>query len=188
MATDISIISNAFILLGKQAINALDPKNPIHTAAKNLYETLLPDLLSSAPWRQAVKNITLNKVNETPNNNERWSFIYELPNDPKMLSLYKVYPTMDYQIYNNYLYCNLNDVKVDYVYRVTEDKFPPYFVNLITYALTYHLAMPVTQNSTLVQFWGNQYKIKKLSAQAMNANQIPSQVVSYNPIYEAHFV
>jgi len=187
MANKVKIISDAFVLLGKQAINVLDYTNPIHVAASSIYDTVLPDLLCKAPWRYTVINKTLNRINDTPNNNEEWQYEFELPDDPKILLLYKTYPEMDYQIYQNRLYCNELEVKVDYVYQSAETEFPPYFVSLMVYSMTFHLAMAVTQTVTLVQFWQQRYEQQKTIAEGINGNQIPSQIIGNDIVYKAHF-
>lgn len=187
MANKVSIISNAFVLLGKQTINSLDPTNPIHVAAAQLYDSVLPDLLCKAPWRYTITNQDLKRINSTPNNYGSWSYMFELPDDPKMLLLYKVYPESNYQIYQNHLYSNQLELKVDYVYQSDEETFPPYFTTLLIYAMAYHLAMPVTQSTTLVQFWSSEYRRQKTIAEGINANQIPSQIIGNDIVFNSHF-
>lgn len=187
MVNKVTIISNAFVLLGKQTINSLDPTNPIHVAASSVYDFILPDLLCKAPWRYTMKNKTLNRINATPNNSERWSYIFELPDDPKMLLLYQVYPEIDYQIYTNHLYCNALEVKVDYIYKSDELTFPPYFVSLMVYGMAFHLAMPVTQTVSLVQIWKDEFKTQKTLATGISASEVPSQRIKRDKIYNAHF-
>ena len=188
MTSKVSIISDAFVLLGKQAINHLDTTNPIHVASSNIYDLILPDLLCKAPWRSAMKNQTLGQLTTEPNNDEAWTYIYELPDDPPILLLYKTYPETNYQIYENHLYCNVNEIKIDYVFKPQEDRFPPYFVSLMVYAMAYHLSMAVTQNSGLVSFWYKQFIQQQVIATGISANQVPSQIIGNDVVYGAHFV
>jgi hypothetical protein len=186
MASKVSIISNAFILLGKKPINTLDLTNSTIVAASNIYELVLPDLLSKCPWRSAMINQTLSRVNETPNNN--WQYIFQLPTDPKIIYLYNVEPLTAYEIYGDKLYTNVTEVKVDYVYKPPADEFPDYFVTLMVYAVAYHMASQITQAAKLTQFWYQRFLEQKVMANSISLSQIPTRSVRRDQVYSSHFV
>jgi hypothetical protein len=188
MTSKVSIISNAFVLLGKKPITVLNNQKPAHSAASSLYDLLLPDMLSKCPWRSAMTNQTLSRINEEPNNSTEWGYQFQLPTDPKMILLYNVTPTMNYQIYQDRLYCNYLDVRVDYVFEPSSEHFPAYFVMLMVYTIAYHLASQVTQQAKLTQFWYTRFTQQKIIAMGISANQIPSQIIKYKPIIAAHYV
>ena len=66
MATQVSIASNALLLLGAKTINSLDEGTDRATLSANLYDSLRDDMLRSHPWNCAVKRVLLAPDTDVP--------------------------------------------------------------------------------------------------------------------------
>ncbi|MHA1353589.1 MAG: hypothetical protein ACTSR1_00255 [Candidatus Heimdallarchaeota archaeon] len=181
-------ISNAFVLLGKQPINQLDTTNALHNAASNIYDLMVRVLLSDHPWNFAKKEVDLQLTTETSSNEDKWKYVFKLPSIPQILVIYGVYPKTDYDIFEDRLYSNQNELKLTYIYKVREDDFPTYFELAITYKTCSSLALAVTQNPAIVNEWSKQSQLQLVRARQLDSSQAPSvQIDPNNDIYSSFF-
>jgi len=179
MATDISMCSNALILLGHTTINSFTDPGAGATAAANLYDTVYEDALTGHPWRFAMGKVTLSKLTDTPLN--EWTNAFQLPGN--LLLTYRTYPRSNFEIYEDKLYTNNNEVEIDYWFKPTETSLPPYFVKYMQYALAAEFAISVTDNRTLADLFANQAMQQKMIA--VNRD---SQGRTNNAIQSAPFI
>jgi len=183
--TKTQIISMAFELLGNAQIMSLNPEsNPHHASASRFYDQELKNILTMHPWRFAMKTRDLIADFDDPTN-ERWRYKYVIPLD--VLSIYKV-NVFGYTIFDDRIYANVNSLQIDCLEEVSTDKFPPYFVTLLVYRLAELLSLKITQKTDLAKYWSAKADQQYIRARTIDINQVPSQVVSYDPIYSAHFV
>jgi hypothetical protein len=63
------------------------------------------------------------------------------------------YPNKDWEIQGDKLLTNLPAVYLDYQYSLGEFAMPQYFVQLLKYMMSWHLAMPITEQSDRAQYW-----------------------------------
>jgi hypothetical protein len=59
----------------------------------------------------------------------------------------------DWEIQGDVLLTNLTSVYIDYQYSVGEFAMPQYFVQLLKYMMSWHLAMPITEQTDKAQYW-----------------------------------
>lgn len=183
MASDIQIISDAFINLGKPPVNSPVTDNPIFAAAKDIYDHILPNVLTWHSWRFAMKNLSLTKVDE-PSPFDRWSNVFELPGD--MLLAYRTDPITDFEIFDSRLYTNLNVIKLEYLFQASEAVFPPYFTDLMVLVLTARIAMTVTQLADLAAFWQKEADRALIIARGLDSSIMPNPTVVRDALWEAH--
>lgn len=145
MATDISMSSNALLLIGHETINSFTDAGAGARAAANLYETVYEDAITSYPWRFAIGKVTLSKLAAEPLN--EWKNAFQLPGD--LLLTYRTYPRSPFEIYENKLYSDQETIEIDYWFKPEETTLPPYFVKYMQYALASEFAISVTDNRTL---------------------------------------
>lgn len=187
MASEVSIISNAFVLLGSKAINAFDDNNNTHIAARRLYDQLKPELIQMHGWRFAINSKQLDLLTETPIVDD-WNYAFSFPINPTSLLLYRPRPLVDFEIFNSRIYANVNSLKMDYLYLPDESDFPYYFTSALTYYLSARLALNVSQRSDLVQYWDRQAAKMIAIAQSTDALQYPNKAIQVDYLYSAHFV
>ena len=157
--TSVSIANNALTLLGANTISSFTDGTKASGIANNMYEFVKKHTLSMYPWKFALKKVQLAQDSTTPVN--EWNYQYTLPTDAVSSLPVAVFFTgnanapkqLDFEIYGNKLVTNSNTVYIDYVYDVTEANMPTYFVTLLVYQLAWHLAEPITDQTTKADYW-----------------------------------
>jgi len=179
MATDISMSSNALLLIGHGTINSFTESGAGAKAASNLYDVVYEDAITSYPWRFAMGKVTLSKLSSSPLN--EWTNAFQLPGD--LLLTYRTYPRSPFEIYENKLYSDQETIEIDYWFKPEETTLPPYFVKYMQYALASEFAISVTDNRTLAETFDAAANTQKLVA--MNRD---SQGRTNNAIESAPFI
>lgn len=160
MATDISMSSNALLLIGHGTISSLTEPGAGARAAANLYPTVYEDALTGHPWRFAMGKVALSKLLDTPLN--EWKNAFQLPGN--LLLMYRTYPRSTYEIYEDKLYTDEESVEIDYWFEPAETTLPPYFVKYMQYLLAAEFAISVTDNRTLAETFSAMAEKQKLVA------------------------
>jgi hypothetical protein len=184
MATDVQIISDAYVLLGKKPVSSPLTDNPQYSAAKDIYDRLLPAVLSMHTWRFASKSFQLSESTET-SPFERWSKVFLMP--AEQLVSYRTEPIAEFEIYENKLYTNETAIRLDFVFKASEANFPPYFTRLMTFQLAADIAMTVTQTLTIAQYWDQKAARELNNARYLDSTIQPNPVVVRDAIWESHF-
>jgi hypothetical protein len=184
MTTKVSILSQAFVLLGTKPVN--DPQNnPIYAAVSDLYDSIYPKLLAEHPWRFASQLFALNLVNETPPIETRWTKIFQLPAD--LVRIWRTYPTCDYTIFQDKIYTTASSLTLEYVFQVDESKFPDYFTWLLVLTLARDCAMLVTQNATVKASFDKDAATQNAMAKFLDSQGIPGTTPRRDAVYSAHY-
>ena len=179
MATDISMSSNALLLIGHETINSFTDAGAGARSASNLYATVYEDALTGYPWRFAMGKVALSKLTADPLN--EWSNAFQLPGD--LLLVYRTYPRSTFEIYEDKLYSDQETIEIDYWFKPAETTLPPYFVKYMQYALAAEFAISVTDNRTLAELFD-----AKASQQKLIAMNRDSQGRTNNAIESAPFL
>ena len=103
--------------IGQNAVNQLSGLGEVGARVENLYDLLYPALLAQDNWRFNVRLQQLNKLVETPIV-DAWRNIFQLPSD--YLALIRLYPRSDFQIYEDKVFSNSNELTAEYRFVTTE--------------------------------------------------------------------
>ena len=179
MATDISMSSNALLLIGHETINSFTDPGAGARAASNLYQTVYEDAITSYPWRFAIGKVSLSKLTAAPLN--EWKNGFQLPGD--LLLTYRTYPRSTFEIYEDVLYSDQETVQIDYWFKPDETTLPPYFIKYMQYMLAAEFAISVTDNRTLAETFD-----AKATQQFLLATNRDSQGRTNNAIESAPFL
>jgi hypothetical protein len=179
MATDISMSSNALLLIGHETINSFTDPGAGARAASNLYATIYEDAITSYTWRFAMGKVALSRLVALPLN--EWTYGYQLPGD--LLLTYRTYPNTPYEIYEDVLYSDQETIEIDYWFKPAETTLPPYFVKYMQYLLASEFAISVTDNRTLADAFE-----AKSEKQFLVASNRDSQGRTNNAIESAPFI
>lgn len=186
MASKLSIISGAAVRLGEPPIISLDEDTKTAQAGSALYDTILDSTLSMHRWRFATGKIALSLLAQAPLND--YSYAYQLPTNPAVVTIIRVVPHMDYERFEDKIYCNAGGgISIDYIYRPAASMFPPYFVELMEVRMASAMALPVTGSRTLKQLMdgdlvGNNMEPGLLAkAMAADARERPGQPIVHSP-------
>jgi len=177
VAAAISISSNALLMLGDTTISSFTQGTTGSTVAANLYETSLRALLSSHRWRFATKKVQLARLTATPLND--YTYQFQLPTD--FIMLIKLQDSSDFEIYGDKLYSNQSTAYIDYIYRVDETYFPPWFTKTLEFFLAAQFAIPVTGNSTRMQEYNGMYEMQMRRARFADSSERPNIGIQDNP-------
>ena len=157
--TDLSICSDALILLGAAPLSSFTEGTDAAQACDRLYPDLRDSLLSRYPFSWSYIKVQLGRLSTTPIN--EFKYAYGLPGN--MLSgVQAVFETSStnqqpindgWEIYGQELYTNLESVYIDYQESVDESKMPHYFVQLLRTSLASELAITITDQSTKADYF-----------------------------------
>lgn len=135
-------------------------------------------------WRFATKQAELSKLSQEPVLSG-YSNVFQLPTD--MLYLQGTERTMNYEIFEDKLFTNHNSVKVNYTFRVNEDKLPAYFVTMLEFYLASKFSIPVTGNASRAQTYMVAYEKERLKAKNADSSQRPNRPIRSNPFLDVRY-
>jgi len=182
--SSVSIVSNALIMLGDAPISSFNQGGAGATAASNLYESSYRNLLSLHRWKFATKQAKLSRLAEAPLRDD-YKYQYQLPTDYVQLS--NTSAGRDYMIYEDKIYTGANELYIDYIYRINEDKLPDYFIMALQFFFASILAIPVTGNSTRAEEYRVQYENQMKRAKFQDSTAVPNTRVQHRPFIEARY-
>ncbi len=185
MASKIGLISNALILIGDSPINSLTGNSRQQQVGSNLYDNIVDNEITKHRWGFARKKAQLSLTTDAPIDDE-WGSIYQLPSD--LITLIKVRPSVPYQVLEDKVHTNLSGkLTCDYIYRVSESEWPPYFVKMIEYALAKDFATSITDNTNARTEMTNEYIIASRMARYTDSQQHPVEQLRSNPFASVRY-
>ncbi len=156
--TALSICSDALLMLGAKPISSFDEGTDEASVANRLYPDIKDQAILMYPWSFSYKKTSIARLITTPINEYRYE--YQLPGDrltsPRAIydtSSTNVPPRKEYRIIGDKLLADYEEVYIDYQYSVPEYEMPSYFVQLLKYMMTWHLALPITDQTDKSQYW-----------------------------------
>lgn len=163
--SNITICNQALNLLGADVISSFsDTSNDAATVCNNIYDTIKKQTLSLYPWSFALTKVQLARSSTTPIN--EWSYQYDLPatavsGTPLQVynsSATRVLPIQNYELLYTAsgptIATNESSIYIDYITSgISEGLMPSYFVQLLVYMMAWHLAEPVTDQTTKADYW-----------------------------------
>lgn len=159
MATDVSICSNALLMLGDNAISSLAPTDPTQatdavTLCANLYPQVREWVLRKHSWNCAVKRVVLSPDVLTPVEQANvfdYTYRFSIPDDwLRTLQVGQKDQGVDYQMEGRKFLC---DEAVFYLVYVFNNKVESTFDSLLVEVLTMYmkaaLAYPITKSTSM---------------------------------------
>jgi hypothetical protein len=150
-ATDVSICSNALLMLGDKPINDLTENTDRARLAANLYESVRDAILRGHPWNCCITRVSLAPDSTTPAFD--WACQYTLPSDfLKALSVGEAGLESEFRIEGRKLLCDDNPALLRYIAKNTNPAtWDTCLVDVVTTAMAARMAYPITQSATLAQ-------------------------------------
>lgn len=163
MTSKVAICNLALSNLGKANIASLDEASAEARACKQFYDHTLLAMLQGYPWMFARTTQALAQItNDKPN---RWLYAYARPVDclkvvrvtDELMLDYVRYDKASalagghaYAIEGDTIYTAVGPAYLEYTGEITDPtKFPPMFVDALSWALSVRLAMPLTRDPKL---------------------------------------
>lgn len=157
--TDLSICSDALILLGAAPISSFTEGTDTAQACDRLYPDLKNTLLSTYVWSWTLKKVQLQRLSDNPIN--EWKYAYQMPGDhlTGALAVFETDGTAQrsvrygWEIYGDQLVTNMETVYIDYQTTLAETAMPNYFVRLLRTALAAELAIVITDQASKADYF-----------------------------------
>lgn len=162
MLNDVAICSTALLLLGADEITSFNDETRESKLCNAIYELTVRTCLADRNWAFAQNAIQLNKLVSVPLI-QTYSTAFQLPKDFIRL-VGKDNVGLPHVIKENYLYCNADEIKVYYVFRPTEDKFPAYFTQYLIDCLCKKLAIALMEDESKAEYYDKQAFISRKKA------------------------
>lgn len=190
-ALDVSICSDALLLLGAGTISSFADGTDKATVAGNLYGGIRDALLVAYPWRFTMRKAQLARETAQPASEWRWQFrlpaeslrLRQLCDSPAIGAP----PLLAYELFDGRALCNAEAVWADFQYRPAEAAFPPYFALLLKYALAADFAHAIVESDSKAAYWNakafgspgeNLMGGYFAAARALDAQQQPPQAIA----------
>lgn len=204
MTTDVSIASQALLLLRANTISSFADDSNEGEIMTELYEEHVKSLFSLHPWTFATKKRMLSQDTTDPINEYTYSHIIPA----EALLIWAVFnsdqvgaiPVRDYDIYGTdtarRIFSNHSALYADYTIYTDENVWPGYFTQFAIHSLAAHVAYPVTGNAELAAHYhqraygsGNANMKGGLFGVAVSqdSKQKRNEVIFSSPLVEARF-
>ena len=144
-------------LLNKKSVNSLSAAGEFADALDRRIDIDFEKELQANTWRFATKTQTLSVLVDSPPLDE-WTYQLQIPSD--YMNLVTLHPNVPYGIYQDKIYCNHNDIKLEYRFKPDYTLLPAYFVNFLATRVAANMALAVANSPQLAE---------KLKGDAMEA-------------------
>lgn len=205
MTSDVSISSQAMLLLRAGTISSFDDGSNEAEILSATYNDFVKSLFSMYPWGFSTKKRRLNQDTTAPINEYQYSHI--VPSEAILLwALFDsdsvgVSPVRKYDIFAEdggarRIYSNYASLWADYTIYIGEADWPPYFTQFAIHALAAHTAMAVTGDPNIADFYerkafggpgGNRKGGLFGVAMAMDSKQQRNEFIVSSPLTAARF-
>lgn len=166
MATEVSICSNALLLLGAKTITSLTDGTTNANLCAQFYAETRDDLLRDHPWRFAIKREPLAE-DATFVADWDWAHGFTKPTDCLRVLATSIDPS-PWQLEGDWAVCNEALLSVKYIRRVEDPaKFDANFITALEGALAMKLCKPVTGSLTAL---GNMAAIRDTAIKTAKTN------------------
>jgi len=187
MATDVSICSNASLMLGGQPINDLAEATDRARLASNLYPPVRNYVLRRHPWNCCIKRVVLAPDTETPAFD--WDYQYTLPADYlRAMSVGEASMEVEFRIESGKLLCDENPAMLRYVSR---NENPATWDDMLVWAMTVSMkavmAYPITQSASMEQLIEDALKDVLKQARAVDGMEDSPETLGDSPLFASRF-
>jgi len=184
--TPIQIMSNAAMILGKSPFTSIDQANKLALSLQKAYDSIIPGELGSLNWGFAKKVIQLSLNAGVNPNFAEWTNIYDLP--PDFLIISRVWPPVDYQVYENKLYTNTDQALwMEYGYNAPVTSWVPPFKKYAQYLLAEEVGISSTENPQIYQTIQIGLKTWRAKAMFSDSQNSPSKTIWSQPWITARY-
>jgi len=171
--TAIKICSRSSILIGGEAIQSFTDGTTESDVANSIYEDIARSSLTTTRWRFATTQVQLSRLTDVATS--RYDAAYQLPSDMLMLNSLTINDTIiKYDTYTDKAFCNAVETDVvmaDYVFRVGEEHWPPYFTLAVELALAGIFAVSVARDAQLSSAMEARAELQMRRAKTLDSQQ-----------------
>lgn len=162
---DVEVAQKACALVGISPITSFSGNNTESIVLNGIYEEIVEAELTAHPWRFAMAQRELNRLEATPA--AEWSAGYQIPADILLVRTVRENgEILEFDRYDDNIYCDAganSTVVLDGIYKADVIKWPPYFRLGVEYRLAAVLASGVTMKADIAQLYDQKadFQLKK---------------------------
>jgi len=175
----LDIINLAMNKLNKSSVNNIADSGEFADAANRAISLLFPSEISSFSWRFATKLQQLSVLVNAPLL-DQWLYQLQLPAD--YLAAVRTWPRVNFQIYGTVIFCNFNNVILEYRYLPDYTRLPAYFVNYFSILIAAWFADAVAENDNLAKKLLAEADIERGKALFTDSQSHPISPIVSSPI------
>lgn len=182
MATEVSICSNALLLLGAKTITSLDDGTTSANLCKQFYPEVRDYVLQQYPWRFAAKRDTLAQ-DALFSSNWEYAYGYKLPTDCLLVRATSLDDDDAWTREADLILTNAEALSIKYTAKITDTaKFHPAFIVLVEVALATRLAKPITGTLEATKMFAALESRALQDAKTTDAFESTPQSIEANPL------
>jgi len=187
MATDVSICSNALLMLGAQPINSLTENNDRARLCNSLFDSVRDDVLRSHFWNCATKRVSIAPDTDAPAFD--YTYQFTLPPDwIRIVSCGEYGYEVDYRQEGRKILCSESTLKLTYIYK-NEDvtTWDVSLINAMQHAMAAKVAYAITQSASMAQVMDQQLSMYMKRARAVDGQDNPPETMGDFPLLAARY-
>lgn len=167
-ATDVSICSNALLMLGAQPINDLTEDSDRARLASNLYPSVRDAILRGFPWNCCITRVVLSPDTAAPAFD--WTYQFTLPGDfVKALAVGELGAETEFRLEGRKILSDDNPCYLRYVFRNENPAtWDDGLVDVVTKAMAAAMAYGITQSATLQDTMAKQAELALRRAKSVD--------------------
>ena len=186
-ATEVSICSNALLLLGAQTIADFDDGSDRALLASNLYPSVRDGVLRMHPWNCCVRRVALPPDVVGPPFD--WNFQFTLPPDYiRTLSVGEYGAEDSFKIEGGKLLSNTDPCLLRYVARnESPASWDDLLVRAVQLAMAAAMAYPITQSSALRDSMRQEFAQVLRMARSVDGQDETPEILGDSPLLQSRF-
>ena len=152
--SEISVCSNALLLLAHPPINSFEDAGAGPTLCKNLFPNVYRTFLSASNWNFATKYVQLSQLADKPLNTD-FDYAYQLPSD--VLRINTTYPINDYSINGTTILSDQKELHIEYQALVPIEELPASAVDALQKLMAATTSYPLTNDGKKTELYSKIY-------------------------------
>lgn len=181
-ATDVSICSNALLLLGAQPINDFNEENDRTRLAANLFPYTRDAILRAHPWNCAVKRLILAPEVATPAFDYSKQFL--LPSDwLRLLQVGETGGELDYRIESGRVLADIDALPILFIFRnEVVSSWDQVLVDVMTHAMAHRMAYAITKSTSMEEARLREFEMIYKRAKGVDGLENPPETLGDYPL------
>ena len=181
--TKVDIASRALVMIGANPISSFTDDTTEALVTNTIYEEVVESTLTRHNWRFATGQQQLSLLADAPTG--RFEYAYQIPSNPECLKILSVTSNdalLRYHSYEDKIYLDgfgsSTTVIMDYVFRQSEDQFPPHFRLAVEYKLASIFGGSVARDAALVREFDQLSERQLLIAKNTDSSETTTKTLS----------
>ena len=179
--SSIELCSKALNKIGANPITSFNEGSVEAEICESMYENLKQKLLCLYTWSFAIKEVEL--LNSDEIGKYGYEYSYVLPVD--FLRLIKISSNAKYKIAGSYLFCNDEQVKIEYVSNVDEEYFSPLFISSFIYLMAAELSISLLSDTSKYSLFYRLFNSEIKEAKSVDSMQQSNKTFDNFPLINA---